>query len=133
MSGNRRSPNRLLSKISVHVSCTGLPALYSARGETTRPSSYRFCLFVEKPPGTDPPMSRWCAFSVTKAMISPPLKTGRMNSRSLTCVPVRYGSLAMMTSPGSSLPTPYSSMVMRTDSVIVPVNRMIEFDTAGVG
>ena len=61
-----------------------------------------------------------------------PAKTGRMNSRSLTCVPVRYGSLAMITSPRSSFSAPYSSIVMRTDSVIVPVNRMIEFDTAGV-
>ncbi len=77
-------------------------------------------------------MSRWWAFSVTNATISEPAKTGRMNSRSLTCVPVRYGSLAMITSPGSRRSAPYSSIVIRTDSVIVPVNRMIEFDTAGV-
>jgi hypothetical protein len=38
----------------------------------------------------------------------------------------------MITSPGSRRSAPYSSIVIRTDSVIVPVNRMIEFDTAGV-
>ncbi len=52
---------------------------------------------------------------------------------SLTCVPVRYGSLAMITSPGSSRSGPYSSMVLRIDSVMVPVKAMKDCDTTGVG
>ena len=39
MSGKRISPKRTLSKIRLHVSRTGWPALNSARGETTRPFS----------------------------------------------------------------------------------------------
>ena len=78
-------------------------------------------------------MSSWCAFSVMKATSRPSWKIGRQNSRSLTCVPMRYGSLPMMTSPASRRSTPYSSMVLRTDSVIVPVNAMNVLLTAGVG
>ncbi len=39
----------------------------------------------------------------------------------------------MITSPGSSRSTPYSSIVVRTESVIVPVKSRILFDIAGVG
>jgi hypothetical protein len=71
--------------------------------------------FVQlKPPGTAPPMSSWWALRLTKASSAPSWKTGRTNSMSLTWVPVRYGSLATITSPGSRRSGPYSSIVLRT-------------------
>ena len=70
---------------------------------------------------------------VTNATSAPSWKTGRTNSMSLTCVPVRYGSLATITSPGCRRSGPYSSIVLRTESVIVPVKSTIELLTAGVG
>ena len=86
-----------------------------------------------KPAGTTPPMSSWCAFMFTKPASSPAWKTGRTNRRSLTCVPFRYGSLATITSPGSSRSTPYSSTVLRTESAIVPVKSTMLALIAGVG
>ena len=88
---------------------------------------------VLKPPGTDPPMSSWWALRVTNAATASSWKTGLMNNRSLMCVPVLYGSFAMITSPGSRRDGPYSSIELRTESVIVPVNRMMLLLTAGVG
>ncbi len=48
-------------------------------------------------------------------------------------MPLRYGSFATITSPGSSRSTPYSSTVLRTESAIVPVNRTMLALIAGVG
>ena len=97
------------------------------------PFSYTFVFVALKPPGTTPPMSRWCAFRLTNPTISPPWKTGREKRMSFTCVPVRYGSFAMITSPGARRSAPYSSIVLRTESAIVPVKRMMLLLTAGVG
>ena len=89
MSGKRISPKRTLSKIRLQVSRTGSPALNRARGETTRPFSYTVRFVQLNPPGTAPPMSSWWALRLTKARIAPSWNTGRTNSMSLTCVPVR--------------------------------------------
>ena len=80
-----------------------------------------------------PPMSSWCALRLTNATIAPSWNTGRLNSTSLTCVPFRYGSLATITSPASRRSGPYSSIVLRTESVIVPVNSTMLLLIAGVG
>ena len=57
---------------------------------------------------------------------------GLQKRMSLTWVPVLYGSLATMMSPGSSLSTPYSSITLRTESVMVPVKSMMLLLIAGV-
>ena len=90
-------------------------------------------MLVEKPPGTEPPMSSWWAFSVTNATIRV-LVEDRPDEQQVVDVrarPVRVvgdDHVARLEAVG-----PYSSIVMRTESVIVPVNRMMLFYTAGVG
>ncbi len=77
-------------------------------------------------------MSSMCACRLTKAMIFPSRKTGRMKQMSLTCVPQRYGSLTIRMSPSRRFSGPYSVTALRTASVIVPMNSVSEFDTDGI-
>jgi hypothetical protein len=67
MSRTSTGAKRALSMSSVQVSRTGTPACISARGDSTSPFSYTLVLVALKPPGTEPPMSSWCALRVMKA------------------------------------------------------------------
>ena len=55
-----------------------------------------------------------------------------MKHTSLTCVPIRYGSLTIRMSPSCRFSGPYSTTAERTASVIVPMNSTSEFDSAGI-
>ena len=115
------------------VSGTLTPSRTSGRGESTRPFSNTFCLRALKPPGTVPPMSSWWAFSVTNATIAPSRNTGRVNTRSLLWLPVRYGSFAMSTSPGRNRSRPYSATMFGTASMVVPAMSTMPLLAAGTG
>jgi hypothetical protein len=93
-------------------------------GGRRSPSCSTSVALAENPPGTMPPVSGQCPVLASQHQSLPSRKNGCTNFTSIRCVPPRYGSLTMKTSPGwSAILSRFTrSITACTVNCIVPTN-----------
>ena len=102
MSPMRWSAMRMFDRMIDRISSSITPALEELDRRQAQPLLLDLGGVAEKPPGTDAAGVRPVAGVGEPAPEPAAEKNGFTNFTSMRCVPPRYGSLTMKTSPGSS-------------------------------